>query len=208
MKKLLVVLFALLLTASMSACNDGGKKSEKNDTIKIKTIGDAFRFASENEEGVAWEYDQDEVVVAYYDEDTILRYSGHFSEAIYNKLEEINFFDEERNEKYAEILDAVLVEKTEDLSDKIPTQKKCDSFIGKTGQDLLDIGAFLGGYDLNDEDNPKFFINIGLFQYEMTFNGHIEYEEDLDEVETIKTLTVKEVTYRQIGDITNLDYTE
>lgn len=208
MKKLLTILFALLLLVSMAACGNGGKESEKPDSgLAIKTMGEAFRLA--NDYGTAWGIGEDEVVVAFYGDDYITRYSAHFGEEIYNKLEEIDFFDEKRDEKYADILDAVPVEKVEDLTDKIPDETKCNSFVGKTGQELLDMGAYLSGYDLNDADNPKFFVDLGLFEYVMTFDGHVDYTDDLDEEETIKPLTVKAVEYQTVSnDITELDVVE
>ena len=198
MKKLLTVLFVLLLLISMSACGKGGNKEEKGkdfDPNALKTMGDVL---SVDLDGSAWEMGEDYMVIVQHGDNYLYRYSAHFTGDIYERLDAIDFFDENRNEKYVEILKEVPVEKYEDLSDKFPDQAKLDSFVGKTGQELLDMGAYSSGYMLSGE-NAQFFLGIGLFEYLVTFNEHVEYSDDLDEEEVIKSLTVKSVEYSSVS---------
>lgn len=208
MRKLLAVLFALLLLVSLSACGKGGNEEEKGKGFNpdtMKTMGDVL---SVDIDGSGWEMGEDYMVIVQYGDNFLHRYSAHLSSDIYERLDAIDFFDEQRNEKYVEILKEVPVEKYEDLSDKLPDEEKLNSFVGKTGQELLDMGATSSGYML-DGDNAQFFLDIGLFEYLFTFNEHVEYSEDLDEEEVLKTLTVKSVEYQSVAqNATDLNITE
>ena len=212
MKKLLTVLFALLLLVSMAACsnsNQGNGGSEEKgkgfDPNAMKTMGDVL---SVDIDGSGWEMGEDYMTIVLYGDNFFHRYYAHLSPEVYEKLDAIDFMDEKRDEKYAEILKDVPVEKYEDLSDKIPNEEKLNSFVGKTGQELLDMGATSSGYNLGEE-NAQFFLNIGLFEYTFTFNEHVEYSDDLDEEEALKPLTVKSVEYLSVSqNATNIDITE
>ena len=110
--------------------------------------------------------------------------------------------DEGWESLYALVADCP-IGKIENLSDVIPSQETLNGYVGKTGQDLLDEGWDPVDYDLNV---MQFRMNYELFAYTVEFNGSLEGGEDFDMQAAIAPLTVKSVTFCELGSASELQY--
>ncbi|MBR7082782.1 MAG: hypothetical protein IKI51_02075, partial [Clostridia bacterium] len=130
----------------------------------------------------------------------VYRVAANLTTDIYNKMEEIDFFDDKRDEKLQAILKDVEVSVSEDMEKYIPTDADLKAFEGKTGQQLLDDGFYETGYVLWDEQ--YFYMSHGMIEYKIFFNEKVTVVdgEDLDVEETIKNMTVKKAEFNDFTD--------
>lgn len=206
MKKIISLVFALMLgLALMTGCSqsDGGKKPSVS-IESIKTIGDAMAYRDETiEQSAAY----DEVYVYVFELDQIIyRVYANIPKDVHAEMDKLDVLQEDYREKMDELVKPLTVERYENLSELIPTQKELNQWIGKTGGDILKDGWTQSGYYLEE---MKVFMEHGLFTYSVVFDGKYdggeEVPDDFDIEEYIKDLTIKSVTYDGLGDATTLD---
>ncbi len=110
------------------------------------------------------------------------------------KLDAIDFFDEQRDGKEEALLSPLPVTRVGDLSACRLSQAELDALVGKTGQELLDMGFEYGmGYSF--WGSTQFYMNHGLFSYTVYMNEKVPEMEDYDAVldELFRSLTVQKV---------------
>ena len=110
------------------------------------------------------------------------------------KLDAIDFFDEQRDGKEEALLSPLPVTRVGDLSACRLSQAELDALVGMTGQELLDMGFEYGmGYIFGD--STQFYMDFGLFSYTVYMNGKVPEMEDYDAVldELFRSLTVQKV---------------
>ena len=120
------------------------------------------------------------------------------SEAIWD----MDFEEPDRDQKVQELLAPLEFSQVIDLNEDIPTQEDLDAWIGKTGQDLLDSGWTINGYDL---EASQFWMNIGPYQVLVTFSEDLEVGTVIDEEGLISPLTIESLSYEGLGDPASLD---
>ena len=118
------------------------------------------------------------------------------------QLDAIDFFDEKREEKYEALLSPLPVTRVGDLSACLLTQAELDALVGKTGQELLELG-FEYGMGYNFWETAQFFMNNGLFSYTVYMNEKVPEMEDYDAVldELFRPMTVQKVEIDGIAQI-------
>lgn len=196
MKKMLVLLLAIVMLLGVVGCGSASTSGGKVAPEKIKTLGDAFKYTDEAYYGFGYEYF---VYVFKESEDgDFYRAIAEFSEELYEKSEEIDFDDEKREEKIHELYKDVPVFKVENLSAGIPSQKELDKYIGKTGADLLNEGFITSGYALGDESSD-FWMSKGVYTYAVTFDIVLNSEGDFNEEEVIKDAKILSVKYEMLS---------
>ena len=186
MKKLLTLLFVSMMFIGLAGCGQGKKDEPVTPTGEIKTMGDLFRVGY-----IGFEYDIESFVIET--EDTV--YELTMTPELHEKLEAVDFFAEDRDEQFEEILKDVEVFLVEDLAIYIPTDADLKSLVGKTGQELLDEDFYECGYNFWDEQ--YFYMTQGMIEYKIYFNENVTLkdDEDIDVEETIKDMTVKKAEF-------------
>ena len=88
------------------------------------------------------------------------------------------------------------VDKAIDLSENLMSQQEMDALVGKTGQELLDMGFLSAGSYGFAEDFSWAELSRGAFSYEVLFNERVkEQKEDYDVEETIRDMTVSSFSF-------------
>ena len=206
MKKIFVIVLITLLSMSiLAACgkgddSDSGGKKE----LSVKKLGDAFE-ATNADGATQWVYDENKYVYVFENEGITYRVIADLTKEIYDEMEAIDFFDEERDDKFQNILSEVEVRTFENLSALIPPQEETDKLVGKTGQELFDDDWSYWYYDL---ENMEVGMNHDVFDYTVKFDydgPKMENTDDFDFYEEFKDLTVSEIICNGIGDATEVE---
>lgn len=167
----------------------------------LKTFGDILSL------------DQNECQIAIYENKAIIAFkiNGEYYRAISNISQEtqdaifdLDIFDDDYDEKYDNLLKPLKIDKIENLEGMKLSQSEMNSWVGKTGQELLDAGWNESGWNLSD---MEFWMDYGPFEYTVTFNGEVSESEydDFDFYERAESLIVKSVEYNSIGDATDIE---
>ncbi len=195
MKEFRLTCLVLLLAVSMfsfGAC--GGSKKEETETseVKLETIGDVY--AAAEEESVTYTMGEDRICCVFQADGVPYRVMADIPEGLYAKIDEISFEDEDRDKKVIELLSPVVLKEVTDLSDKIPDEKALSALQGKSGEELLNDGYEISGYYAADGE-ATFYLDKGLFEYEMTANEKVEDCDNFDGYEELPAMTVKTIEW-------------
>lgn len=204
MKKMLVLLLAIVMLLGVIGCGSASISGGKVAPEKIKTLGDAFKYTDDTFYGFGYDY----FVYVFKESENgdYYRAIAEFSEELYEKSEDIDFDDEKREEKIRALYKDIPVFKVENLSAGIPSQKELDKYIGKTGADLLNEGFTIGGYSLGD-NSSDFWMDKGLYNYTVTFDIVLNPELEFDEEEVIKSAKVLAIKYENLSSAAT-DYSD
>lgn len=215
MKKVLAMLLAVLMLASLAAC---GSKPEtapaqtdteaiaQTDTeviASLKTIGDlqALEGLETNQSSADEKY----YVEAFSLNGTFYRVVAEMPEGLFDTIMNLEY-DDSYDAKYAELVSPLVITRWENLSELIPAQEELDKLVGKTGEELFTDGWNISsGYNL---DTAEFYMANGLFEYVVAFDATFppnSNTDDFDEVAAIAPLTVKSVTFYGLGNATEVE---
>ncbi len=133
-------------------------------------------------------------VIAFDKDGAYYRVEAAIPADVCEQLDAIDFFDEQRDEKYQALLSPLPIDRVGDLSACILTPEELDALVGKTGQELLDLGFEFGmGYSF--WESTQFFMDNGLFSYTVYMNEKVPEMDDYDMVleELFASMTVQKV---------------
>ena len=159
---------------------------------EAKTIGDILGLPSFGYSAVEGSY-----IAAFELNGTVYRAVADLSKEQFDSIMNLQFDDPDHDRKLNEIVAPLEIRQIDNVSEKIPDQSELDKYIGKSGADLLDEGWTCTYYNL---DNTEFGMDHGWYSYIVTFDGKIEYKEDLDVEEAIRDLKVLSVTYEGVSN--------
>ena len=195
MKKLLTVLLAALLILGCLAC---AKKEEKPAEApaalsQFKTLGDVWDF-----ECPAYGCEGDQYVRLFAMDGLYYRADAALTEELFQQLMDVDIFDPEAEQKTKALVAELPIEHLYNLSEVLLSQAEMDALVGKTGQELLDLGFVpQGSYGVSEADN--FFwasLEKGPFEYQIDFVEDVDVAEDNPNLaEVIRPLTVKAVAW-------------
>ncbi len=201
MKKSIAAIICLALVFSFAACSaDKGNTNDNTaaDVLSLTSISDIVKLAADSNSS-GW--DDNNYIYAFTIGEKSYRAVAEITPDINTKIGELDFMDEQYNEKLADILkDAKFVE-IKDISDGMMPQAELDKFVGKTGKDLIEAGFESGSSYFVSEDQIEISLANGFYEYIVQFEGNVTTEaldEDFDAA--IADLTVKSITYSNISD--------
>ena len=102
--------------------------------------------------------------------------------------------DEKKNEKYAEVLSVVAIDKKTLRSESKLSADEIASLIGKKGQELIDKGFENYGYYMNKDENSQFMMGKNGYNYNVTVEEKYENDDSIDGTELFSKSTIKEIT--------------
>lgn len=135
-------------------------------------------------------WDDEHYVYVYESDGVPYRAVIDFSPELCEQLDTIDFFDEDRDAKIADVIGPLPLVLLEDLSQYYPAQEELDAWIGKSGRDLVNSGFEQWGYYF-DEETTEFDMISGLFEYRVSF--HETVKEGSDPEQALYRLTVKSI---------------
>ena len=177
--KILVALLFMILTA----CT--GETENSNIEKLPETLGQAMEM-----ENVGFSYNDEYFQIETED----MVFMSNIDESIYKELESVDFFSPERDEKFANILAKVKIEKYIKKEDLKLTDEQMKSYEGKKAQVLLDEGfTYAGSYI--DSKESKFFLEKDYHTYTITIEEAIEPVDDFTEENYLSWVTIREMEY-------------
>lgn len=207
MKRFLTLLLCAVMLLTFVSCKAAKPQQQtaEIDLASLKTMGDLFRYDVEDDQ---WGYNEEKIVALYNYGEKTYRIYADLTKEIYDALEAIDFFDEDKVEKTHKALSGAKITKAEDMAQYLPTEEYLQQYVGKTGQELLDDDFWSSGYNLYGEQ--VFYMGHDLYEFEVYFNEKVEFDEnnmeDFDEEEVIKNMTVKKLVFTDFsGRVTDVD---
>lgn len=198
MKKILVAIMTLVLALSLLAScsgssNQGGSSdssteesaAEEPSTPEPKTIGEAITAGLDGE---VFSYSYGEDYIKVVNDDYVCE--ATMTPEVYEKLEEVDFFAEDKDAQYAEILSELAVEKVELRSESQLTEEEKAALIGKKGKELQDLGFENYGYSLSPEQ-AIFIMDRNGYTYNVEVEEIYEDSDDFDSTEVFAESTIK-----------------
>ncbi|MBQ1368555.1 MAG: hypothetical protein IIY45_10800 [Firmicutes bacterium] len=216
MKKLLaLVLAALLVLGMLSGCTKkeekpaGGETSQQAGNTETsegtassrpedwKTLGDilAIEGLYTNERSTfAHQY-----IIAFTVDGTIYRAIANLTEEQEEAIFALDIFDEKHEEKENELIAPVAITQLDNMSERILSGSALEQWIGKTGEDLLEAGWEVSGWNLYEK---QFFMDYEYFEYSVIMDGELETDgdEEIDGAQAIKPMTVKKIEFDHLSN--------
>ena len=118
------------------------------------------------------------------------------------KIEKLDVTYDDYDLEMEKLVAPLKIGKAEDLSEQMLSPEEINALTGKTGEELLNDGWTITGYDL---DQVMFLMTKDVFEYQVFFEGAVENSEGFNENEAVKALVVREVQLEGFGDATNIE---
>ena len=168
----------------------------------VKTIGDVIALDRENSISSV---SSTHVVYAFKLEDNYYRVVAPISKELAEKYSNVDYLDDDFNEKQDAIIAPLKIERIELLNNQMLTEEELTSLTDKTGEALVKAGWTF--QDTHDLDKMEFWMDYGPFEYLVVFNGKISESqyEVFNESEDLANMTVKSVQFESLGDATSLN---
>lgn len=172
---------------------------ETIDVDKLKTIGDIIKLQPDEYQTAAYE---DKYVYAFKAGDGYYRAIADIPKDVHEKIEKLDVTYDDYDLKMEKLVAPLKIGKAEDLSEQMLSPEEINALTGKTGEELLNDGWTITGYDL---DQTMFLMTKDVFEYRVYFEGAVENSEGFNENEAVKALVVREVQLEGFGDATNIE---
>ena len=187
MKKLFILLLAVMVLLALSACGGAGGDEPAGEPAELGTLGDALSAESSYYYSAC---DSSYYVYVFDNNGTPCRVVAEMTEDLYDAFTAIEFTDPDKDQKMMDLLGDLPLIRVDDLSQGIPSQAELDQLAGKTGQELLDQGFQVWGYD---EEADEYSLVQGDYEYKASFNEKAENSTGDDDA--IRGLTLKSIVY-------------
>ena len=161
-----------------------------NEFPEWKTLGDALA----NKTGdLSYVFNDDYVCCAFEAGDAMIRAVAKSSPDLNDKINAVDYDDPDYDAKIDEVLADLELLSAEDFSDTQLSQEELDSYVGKTGQDMLDAGFTIDGYFMDGSDEAVVSMDYGYYGYEVTFDKTVTEDQISADSNVIKDATVTAV---------------
>ena len=205
MKKVLSVLLIALLILSAAACTPNAEpaapdaepaaqESPAADPAQWKILGDIWAFESDG-----YGSEENRYVRIFKADGVYYRAETDIPQDVAEKLDAIDFFDETREAQEKELMKDLPIQTICNLSEVLLSQSELDALIGKTGQELLDMGFVPQGSFSTLEKVFCASLDKGPFEYEIEFEEIAEVDDNPNVAAVIRPLTVKSAAFSSLS---------
>ena len=201
MKKTMI-LFLCLLLCGLTACapkesvqDDAALQSSAAEELPgdaaampaYATLGEALTAAAGEAKST---YSDSFYCMAYYEHGIPIRIVAEMTPELSEKLNQVDFFAEDREQQITEILKDQKVISITDLSGEQIPQNELNAWAGRKGQELLDAGFLPAGHSIM-ENTTEFTLEKGAFSYVFSFEELLDSSDERSDEEMLADLTVK-----------------
>lgn len=167
------------------------------DVSSLKTLGDVMGIESEGQSST---WNEEHYVYVTTANGAPLRAVVDLTPEIYSQIEELDFLDEEYDQKLNDIIGGLELVSLDDYSDQVPSQEELDALVGKTGQELLDDGFTFSALSMYGGDETVAEYEKDLFRYEITFDGTVDGDADSFDGSLVTELPVVSAGFIGLSD--------
>lgn len=185
---------------SDSGSNQGGGNSSAPalDPSSWTTLGDALANQTEL---MASGNNDDTYIIVFAAGDETYRAVAKFSPDAATKLQDLEFFNPDDTQKIVDALSGLELIRAEEISSMQISQEQLESYVGKTGQDLIDDGFVFESYFMYGGEQTGATMGNGYYSYEFTFDAHVDEDKTEDEGAAILSAKIAEV--QSLGNLSN-----
>lgn len=195
MKKLLTVLLAALLICGSAALPRMAAAEEKTPAeYGFNTLKDVFGY-----ESPSYSLYGDVYILVFSKDDAYYRAVADVPADVYEKLDALDFFDENYEANQKALLQDLPIRSIIDLTEALLSPEDLDALKGKTGQELTDMGFVPQGSYGFWEDGTMFYLVKGPFAYEVNFVEALEPQDNPNIPEVMAPLTVKSAAFAGVS---------
>ena len=133
MKKIIALVICICTIVCLVACGNTNEQKENFDINSVKTLGDVLKLDANS---TSFAYSTDKYITVFEYKGVKYRVIANITEELSNKLDEIDYYDNQREEKFRNILSDVQVVSAENLTAQLPTTEQLNAYVGKTGKEL------------------------------------------------------------------------
>lgn len=215
MKKVIFMLIAVLTICLFAGCGqsqddssgsggEAGGEPTQVDLSSLKTMGDAFALEGKDEYGEQRATYNGKYIYVFTVDGAAYRVIADITEDIQDQIFALDF-DEDHDKNEEALVADLPISKAEALADQILSQEELDALVGKTGQELADMGWTAGSFYNGNEQEA--FVQFGPYEYAMHFDGTVDSEsyDDFDEFEDLADRKVLDARFEGLGDATNVE---
>lgn len=190
------------------ATDDGGSTETTSqqaavDASSWKTMGDALS-AQTGMSAAGW--NDDYYVTVFQAGDSYFRVVAKMTEDAQKKLDEMDYSKGDPDEQTLDAVGDLTIEQCEDLTDKVIAQDELDTYVGKTGKELVDAGFTFQDYGMYGGDQTGANFTKDGFVYMFTFDATVSDDATDDEGAAVMDSKASEVELNGFSDdLTNPD---
>ncbi len=197
-----------LAVLPLAACSGQGASGDQGaaeaseettgvDISSLKTLGDVMAIESEGQTAT---WNEEHYIYVTTVNGAPLRAVVDLTPEIYSKIEELDFLDEEHDQKLNDIIGGLELVSLDDYSDQVPSQDELDALAGKTGKELFDDGFTFSTLTMYGGDETVAELEKDLFRYEVTFDGTVDGDADSFDGNLVSELPVASVGFIGLSD--------
>ena len=199
-----------LVVMPLAACSaqgaSGGQSAAEDTTTEetvaidvssLKTLGDVMAIEGEGQTS-AW--NEEHYIYVTNANGAPLRAVVDLTPEIYSQIEELDFLDEDYDQKLADIIGGLELASLDDYSDQVPSQEELDALVGKTGQELADDGFTFSTLTMYGGDETVAELEKDAFRYEVTFDGTVDGDADGFDGSVVADLPVASAGFVGLSD--------
>ena len=177
-------------SSSSSATEQTETPAASLDVSGLKTLGDVLAVSS-NCQGMA--YGEQSFGGVYQIDDSYVRVTAKMTPELYEQTNALDYNDKDYDKKFSELMSGLELEIVEDITaDKIP-QETLDTYVGKTGKDMVNDGFAFATYFMYGEDETGVAMTNGYYSYDVIFDAKVTEDDTNDEGASIMDATIKSV---------------
>ena len=184
-------------SGTSSAVQSASSSAAGVDVSGWKTLGDALSAATEK---LGSGCDDKTFVGVYKVGDSFVRVVAKMEPGMLDKINALNYEDNDYDEKFAKLAGGLAIESAEDITPGKLSQAELDAYVGKTGQDLMDDGFTFSSYYMFAGDETGATMDKGYFGYGVTFDAKVPENAAEDGGASIKDATVKSIQFTSVAD--------
>lgn len=199
-----------LVVMPLAACSGQGASGDQSaaedttteetvavDVSSLKTLGDVMGIESEGQSST---WNEEHYVYVTTANGAPLRAVVDLTPEIYSQIEELDFLDEEYDQKLNDIIGGLELVSLDDYSDRLPSQEEMDALVGKTAQELLDDGYIFFGLTYYGGEETVGQFDKDDFRYEITLDGTVPEDVDTYDETAIADLPVASVSFSELSE--------
>ena len=177
-------------SSSSSAAEQTETPAARLDVSGLKTLGDVLAVSSYCQ-GMA--YGEQSFGGVYQIDDSYVRVTAKMTPELYEQTNALDYNDKDYDKKFSELMSGLELESVEDITaDKIP-QETLDTYVGKTGKDMVNDGFAFATYFMYGEDETGVAMTNGYYSYDVIFDAKVTEDDTNDEGASIMDATIKSV---------------
>ena len=199
-----LVVMPLAACSAQGASGDQGATEDTTteetaavDVSSLKTLGDVMGIESEGQSST---WNEEHYVYVTTANGAPLRAVVDLTPEIYSQIEELDFLDEEYDQKLNDIIGGLELVSLDDYSDQVPSQEEMDALVGKTAQELLDDGYIFFGLTYYGGEETVGQFDKDDFRYEITLDGTVPEDVDTYDETAIADLPVASVSFSELSE--------